>query len=323
MKSLTMLATTFVWLANPVNDDWNNPANWTPVGNPGPDSAAMFSRSTRRDINVTGFTEVNALAFSDGLFRFRLAPETIFRLHGSVSAAVMPEFVLSGGLNQNGAKFFIQPKASLSHVMFVVKGRPMGNAGQLFVYGQVQDSRLYANAGSNIIVDADAVISNTTILSKPGIQGMLGGQIYVRGASSIAGARIILSGASSYLQAQDHAGPIALAHLSGKGVVWLGTNEITISDMNFCGRFDGGTVKFGGRTVVKIPNSMLINGSTILGGVLEVQLPDGIGVGVYPLIEIDGARFGHFSSIRVVGLPPSMNYSVEFAGNALTLRLSP
>lgn len=320
----TMTATVFSWLADPVDPNWNNPANWSPVGRPTQNDVAVFNRSTKREIEVNGWTEVSGLVFTDAYFRFHVRPEGTFDFSGVTDASsVTPEFVLDGGLNQNGGHFFVKPKAVIRNARFVVNGREQGNAGQLYVYGRIQDSKLYSNAGGNIVIDSNGAVADSTILSKPGIRGMLGGQIYLRGNASVTGTKVVLSGPSSYLQVQDYVGSIDVSHLSGQGIVWLGANEIRLQESDFSGTFEGGLVRFGSVTSIRVPNVTHLTGSAVLGGALEVYLPSGSLSSSYPLIEIAGARLGSFTSLRVHGLARDVTPTLEFAGNVLTLRISP
>ena len=61
------------WNLDPVDSDWNNPANWTPNTVPnGPNDVATFEASNQTDVIISASTEVNELIFSPGASGFTI-----------------------------------------------------------------------------------------------------------------------------------------------------------------------------------------------------------------------------------------------------------
>src|SRR5262249_24118653 len=63
----TVQAASATWNANPVDNDWNNPANWTPATVPnGPNDTATFNVSSITDISLSDAIEVEGIIFNPG-----------------------------------------------------------------------------------------------------------------------------------------------------------------------------------------------------------------------------------------------------------------
>src|SRR5689334_15885731 len=61
------------WNLNPVDNNWNNPANWTPKTVPnGPNDVATFEASNQSDVMISSSTEVNELIFNSGASSFTI-----------------------------------------------------------------------------------------------------------------------------------------------------------------------------------------------------------------------------------------------------------
>jgi hypothetical protein len=66
-------ANSATWNANPVDNNWNNPANWTPTTVPnGPNDIATFGVSSSPDVSITASIEVNSIVFSPGASAFTI-----------------------------------------------------------------------------------------------------------------------------------------------------------------------------------------------------------------------------------------------------------
>src|SRR5690242_18349898 len=66
-------AASATWNLNPVDNDWNNPANWTPNTVPnGPNDVATFEASNQTAVIISSSTEVNELIFSPGASGFTI-----------------------------------------------------------------------------------------------------------------------------------------------------------------------------------------------------------------------------------------------------------
>src|SRR6266567_1007964 len=68
------------WLANPANNNWNNPFNWTSGGPPnGNSQTATFAGSTITGISVPGYVALHNMVFA-GPSSFTFTPNA--ELHG-------------------------------------------------------------------------------------------------------------------------------------------------------------------------------------------------------------------------------------------------
>src|ERR1044071_1106438 len=67
------------WNLNPVDHDWNNPANWTPQTVPnGPNDVATFGHSNITAVSISTGAEVNAITFDPGASAFTVTvPSTL------------------------------------------------------------------------------------------------------------------------------------------------------------------------------------------------------------------------------------------------------
>ena len=66
-------ADSATWNANPVDNDWSNPANWTPATVPnGPNDVAIFGVSSTTEVSITASIEVNSIVFSPGASAFTI-----------------------------------------------------------------------------------------------------------------------------------------------------------------------------------------------------------------------------------------------------------
>lgn len=85
------------WNLDPVDNDWNNPANWTPNTVPnGPNDVATFEASNQTAVIVSPSTEVNELIFSPGAsgFTINVSKGQTFTISGT-------RITNSSGISQN------------------------------------------------------------------------------------------------------------------------------------------------------------------------------------------------------------------------------
>ena len=78
------------WKTDPVSNDWNTAANWTPETVPnGPEDVATFATYTKANIRTSRNIEVNGIVFGVGASPFRISPgnfsfdEVILTLSGT------------------------------------------------------------------------------------------------------------------------------------------------------------------------------------------------------------------------------------------------
>src|SRR5438874_13841076 len=68
-------ADSATWNLNPISNDWNTAANWTPATVPnGPNDVATFGVSSTTDVSITASIEVNSIVFSPGASAFIITP---------------------------------------------------------------------------------------------------------------------------------------------------------------------------------------------------------------------------------------------------------
>src|SRR4249920_2789793 len=71
--STAAFAGSATWSSNPISNDWNTAANWTPNTVPnGPDDVATFGLSHHTGVFVSTDTEVNEVIFNAGASPFTI-----------------------------------------------------------------------------------------------------------------------------------------------------------------------------------------------------------------------------------------------------------
>jgi autotransporter-associated beta strand protein len=71
----TATAGSATWNAGPVDNDWSNPANWTPATVPnGPNDIATFGMSSTTNVSVTSSIKVDSIVFTPGASAFIITP---------------------------------------------------------------------------------------------------------------------------------------------------------------------------------------------------------------------------------------------------------
>jgi autotransporter-associated beta strand protein len=141
------------WNANPVDNDWNNPANWTPATVPnGPNDVATFGVSNTTAVTVSGFIEINSIVFTGGASAFTISPNPGIAL--TVSGAGITN---NSGIIQN----------------FVTFGDSQGSSLIAFT------GSASAGGGTSFSVNAGAV------------SGSFGGSLQFLGSSSAGNAMIV------------------------------------------------------------------------------------------------------------------------------------
>ena len=90
------------WNLDPVDNDWNNPANWTPNTVPnGPNDIATFGHSNITAVSISAVTEVNAVTFAPGAsaFTITMPNRLILTVSGTGiinNSGLMQNFVTAG-----------------------------------------------------------------------------------------------------------------------------------------------------------------------------------------------------------------------------------
>jgi len=90
------------WNLDPVDNNWNNPENWTPNTVPnGPADVATFDHSNMTHVSISAGTEVNAITFNPGAnaFTITVSPTLILTVSGSGivnNSGILQNFIATG-----------------------------------------------------------------------------------------------------------------------------------------------------------------------------------------------------------------------------------
>lgn len=187
----TSRADTATWLANPIDGDWNNSANWTTGGPPnGPLDVASFSISNQTAIALSANTEVNGILFENGAsaYTITVGPSRTFTISGVGTAGVSYSGKLvtlgASGANPDQGQVWFTGSASSGKLSFANNGSADENSsggrvvffdnstvgtGSLVQYGPTQKggdggrALLFdnASAGSAYISNCGGVLNTT------------------------------------------------------------------------------------------------------------------------------------------------------------------
>ena len=206
----TVHAGSATWNANAVDNNWNNPANWTPATVPnGPNDVATFGGSNITALIVRTPIEVNSIVFDSGASPFKINP------NGHLITISGSGVVNSSGITQN----FVINTATTGFVYF--KGS--ATAGDLVQYTQsgglpiasqnlisffdnstAGTSTFIVNGGLDAANQFGGILSfwdnssadNSTIMANGGGERTNGGNVYFNGTSTASHARIFANGAT-------------------------------------------------------------------------------------------------------------------------------
>ena len=95
-------ADSATWNLNPISNDWNTAANWTPATVPnGPSDTATFDISKITSVSISATTQVNSVVFNPGAsaFRVRVPASLMLNISGNGltnNSATIQNFVTAG-----------------------------------------------------------------------------------------------------------------------------------------------------------------------------------------------------------------------------------
>lgn len=122
-------ADSATWKLNPVSDDWNTAANWTPPTVPnGPSDTATFDASNPTSVSISAGTEVSAVTFTADASAFTVTsnPGQTFTISGTGitnSSGVVQNFVTDvDDLEQHGVISFNGSAVAGNSTFFTNKG---------------------------------------------------------------------------------------------------------------------------------------------------------------------------------------------------------
>ena len=151
------------WNLSPVDNNWNNPVNWTPNTVPnGPNDVATFGQSNITAVSISAGAEVNAITFAPGasVFTITVPSRLILTISGTGiinNSGLMQNFVTAGKVN--GASTLIQFTGNATagdSVMFTNEGNSFssGHCETNFFDDSTAGTATFVNEsffGSNIV----------------------------------------------------------------------------------------------------------------------------------------------------------------------------
>jgi hypothetical protein len=127
------------WNLNPVSNDWNDPANWTPNRVPnGPNDVATFGLSNITDIEVSADTTVGSIVYNAGASTFSITatPQFILTLAGAGIAnnsSSVQNLVAAADENGGGIISFTGSATAADTTITVMGGTVAGFGSQGFL----------------------------------------------------------------------------------------------------------------------------------------------------------------------------------------------
>jgi autotransporter-associated beta strand protein len=245
-------ADSATWNLNPVDNNWNNPANWTPAIVP--DEQATLGVSNVTHIFSHDFFSVDSIVFNPGASAFTLFMATAFGTHSFSGAGI----INNSGVVQN---FVVRDSANLSFYGSASAGDNVviTNEGGISFYGAATEFYNNSTAANATLINEGSLISGT----------MTGGGTIFEDYSSAESATVINNpGAVSGAAAGNTF--IALYSPGNLGTSTFIANAATVPGAQ------AGYVHFQGGTCAGA--SFIANGATIAdaqGGLLLAVLGDG------------------------------------------------
>jgi autotransporter-associated beta strand protein len=233
------------WSTNPGSGDWNTASNWNPAGVPNSSTAtANFFTSSITNVSTSSSVVIGQIIFQPGANSYTINVANSMTVEGTGivnNSSNTQYFVI------NGTTGFIPGPADLPRN--VVIHHDIFSGGDMSFYGT-------STAGTNTVITvqgADGVEGSSgslhfwetstaggaTLIATGGILGSSGGKIYFEGNSSGGTAAVQVYG-NGFLDISNHAaGSVTIGSLAGNGLVFLGSNNLTVGSNNATTVFSG------------------------------------------------------------------------------------
>jgi len=286
----------FSWVTNPVDNNWNNPANWSPSSVPGAYDATYFSTSTIRDIEISEGTgsEIIFFAANAEAFTFTALPGVDFTIQNGVvnDSGVEQNFVSLANETSSGAFSFDdinnEPGTITGPIIFTQHPFNAGDAlppRVTFTMGRA-GSGTFHNLGASVTGGvggrtdfwyAGATAEQSTIINDGGTAPGAGGGAtqFVLNTPTAARATLIANGGTngggggSFTFHNSASGGTARVELFGNGYLDMSDHQgpsLTI------GSLEGDGIAYLGSKTLIVGSSSL---STTFSGLLQPGTPSG------------------------------------------------
>ena len=180
-------AASGTWILNPVDNDWNNPANWSSNSVPGPLDPAFFAVSSTSNISIMASSSVFQLTFNSGASAYSLTT-----LPGDSL-----DFGSGGITNLSGVKqsFVAQTNDAGQSGTFGFSGFSAGSAGDEVMF-TLQGASVSGAFGGAIYFGGEGGNAGSATLETLGgsMSGAMGGFIDFSGHSNAASSTITNEG---------------------------------------------------------------------------------------------------------------------------------
>ena len=260
-------ADSATWNLNPISNDWNTAANWTPATVPnGPNDVATFGVSSTTDVSITASIEVNSIVFSPGASAFIITPSPA---NGAIVLTISGAGITNdSGITQNFVTYGDEDSSSFisltgsatagSGTILTCNGGPAGGGrGQIYFNDTTNagDATVVSNGGYIFFYD-DSSAADGTIIANASDNGFV-----TMGSASAGNATLIANG--GFIEIDGNGPNTARFELYDTGTLYIGY-----------GGQDAmvGSIEGDGQIIIGVDQSLTVgrnNLSTVFSGVIQ------------------------------------------------------
>jgi hypothetical protein len=292
--SLTLVIQVYAgsatWNLNPISNDWNNPANWTPNTVPnGPADVATFATSRVTEIAISADTTVDSIVYNTGASAFTVTATPKFAL--TLAGAGIAN-------NSGSAQNLVAATDDNGGGEIVFTGSATAAGATITVNGATVEGFIFQ--GFLIFAD-NATAGNATIILNAGlVPHSAGGQCGFEDLGDGGTARFICNGGLDV----GGGAPVTIGSLEGSGAILIGGrigggfgSELRVGSNNLSTRFSGSITFFGPFTKIGTgtltltgtgPGARAVN---VNEGTLIVNTSEESGLG-HGEVMVDGGTLG-------------------------------